>query len=106
MLKRMLSLALVGAVAAVLSGCYGTPVRPPVGNIYTDFRAPLFGGSEIGSKSGSAEVECYVGLIATGDCSFAAAARNGGITKITASDYAFFNVLGVYQRFTTVVHGE
>jgi len=49
---------------------------------------------------------CILGLVATGDASTEAAAREGGISTIHSADYSYFNVLGVYQRYETIVHGE
>jgi hypothetical protein len=105
----LLGLGLMGGAAAMLTGCYSAPVIPPVGYIYSDYKAPLdadYDKTEVGMKSGSAESISILGLFATGDCSAKTAADNGGIHTIQGADYTFFNVLGVYQRFNTVVYGE
>lgn len=101
--------ALVSLVAAalMLGGCIAAPVVPPVGIIYTNMEAPIGGGPrESGSKTGRSSVTAILGLISTGDGSVAAAARAGGIRTVKGVDYEFSNVLFIYQRYTTVVHGD
>ena len=63
-----------------LSGCYSAPIMPPTGIFYNDTKAPMNpGAKDIGSKSGRATTTSWFGLVSTGDCSFDAAAKNGGI---------------------------
>ncbi len=109
----MLSLAralLAISLAFSLGGCQFTaPVVPPTGLFYSDIKAPMdidLDKTAVGAKSGEAMVTTILGVVATGDCSIKAAAQNGGITTIESVDYKFFNVLGVYQTFTTIVHGN
>ena len=93
----------------LLQGCLSAPVVPPIGIIYTELRAPLdvdYQATPVTGKSGSAESMSILGLVATGDASAKAAADNGGIKKIEHADYYYFNVLGVVQRYRTVVYGE
>ena len=47
-----------------------------------------------------------LGLYAAGDCSIAAAARNGGLKKIYYTDYEYFNVIGIWQKATVIAYGE
>lgn len=105
---------LVGMVAALgacvmLSGCLVAPVVPPVGIIYTDFKAPLdynASGETVGTRSGEAETMSILALVALGDASIKTAAQNGGITQIHSIDYHYTNIVGVYQKYVTIVHGE
>ncbi len=95
--------------ALLASGCYSAPVMPPLGAIYADVKAPLTAEAEkpsITEQKGEATSESILGLIAWGDCSLAAAAKDGKLTEIEYADYAFMNVLGVYQKFTVVAHGK
>jgi hypothetical protein len=88
-------------------GCVGAPVVPPLGVIYTDLDAPLtLGGGDFGSRRGESSVECFLGLISTGDAGVRAAAKNGGISQVKRVDYEFYNLLGIYQRYTTVAYGN
>lgn len=107
--KRILAAVVFAAAAATMSGCYSAPVKPPVGLIYADISAPLdfdSSNSAVGSKSGTSEAIGILGLVSTGDASLKTAAKNGGIETITGADYNFTNIIGVYQKFETVAHGE
>jgi hypothetical protein len=111
-MKKALAAVLVVSGAAMLSGCLTAPVMPPMGIIYTSYRAPLdfdqegAEGTVIGSKEGMAHTTSILGLVAQGDASIVTAAKNGEITKVHGADYDYFNVLGVYQKYTTIVRGE
>jgi hypothetical protein len=109
MRSALLGLILLGVL--LLAGCAGycTPVIPPFGLIYSDYKAPMsheVNGAKVGSKTGIAESKSILGLIAWGDCSINTAAKNGNIQTINHADYAYMNVLCVYQSFKTTVYGE
>ena len=60
-----------------------------------------------GRKMGQATGRNILGIIADGDCSIEAAARQGGITEVSTVDYKIKQVLwGAYVECTTVVTGE
>lgn len=94
------------AVAFGAMGCIGAPIVPPLGLIYTDIDAPLTLAGKAGSRRGEASVTSILGLVSTGDGSVKAAAAAGGIKQVVRVDYEFYNVLGVYQRYTTVAYGD
>ena len=109
----MRALAGVAALCLVLvgaSGCYSTPVMPPIGIAYADIKAPLTAEAEkpaVTTQHGEASSESVLGLIAWGDCSLATAAGNGKLSTIEYVDYSYTNVVfGVYQKFTVIVHGK
>lgn len=106
-MKKSCILATVCAAAIITTGCVSAPFEPPMG-IYSDVTAPLSteGMIAVGSKSGEASARTILGLVATGDCSIAAAARNGGLKQITHVDYKYKNILGIVQKTTVVVYGE
>ena len=91
----------------MLGGCLSAPFQPPMGLVSVT-KAPLSteGNWEVGSKTGTASSTSVLGLYATGDCSVATAARNGGLKKVTHVDYAYENVIGIWQKATVIVHGE
>ena len=60
----------------------------------------------MGPKKGEATAKTILGLVATGDCSIAAAARNGKLKTINHIDYKYKNILGIVQETTVVVYGE
>jgi hypothetical protein len=104
---KTLPIALLGCL--LLSGCIAAPVVPPLGVIYTDYDAPLdlVPRGNPGAKTGEAHVTSILGLVSWGDGSVRAAANNGGIKDVKLVDYHFKSVVfGVYQRYTTVAHGD
>ena len=107
---RVIARALLASVLIFpFSGCIVAPVVPALGWIYSDFKAPLdidMNQTTVASKTGTATAKSWLGVVALGDCSIKAAATNGGLTTIESVDYKFFNVLGFYQEFTTIVHGN
>lgn len=101
-----LALALAALIDA--SGCMVAPVVPPQGIVFTNFKAPLDldqNGTPVSEKSGKAEVMNILNLFSWGDGSIETAAKNGGIQTIESADYEYFTVLGLFHKYTTVVHG-
>ena len=96
----------IALFACALSGCVAAPVVPPLGIVYTDIRAPLTLGGNVGSKRGTATVTAICGVVSWGDGGIRKAAANGNIQEVKLVDYEFKNVLGVYQRYTTVAYGD
>ena len=92
-------------MVGLLSGCM-TVASPAIGVLWTDLKGPLDAGTWVGKKEGTACVESILGLIARGDASIKAAARNGRITKIGSVDHRTENYLGVLGRFCTIVRGS
>ena len=68
--------------------------------------AAFEGNWEVGPRRGEASSTSVLGLYASGDCSIAAAARNGGLKKIGHVDYEYVNVVGIWQQATVIVYGE
>ena len=107
-MKKLAGLAAAAAIVGTL-GCYSAPVMPPPGMVFADIKAPLDydqEASSVSNSSGSAESLSILGLVALGDCSINTAANNGGLSTLHGADYEYFNVIGVYQTFTTVVYGD
>jgi hypothetical protein len=102
--NKLLAAALL--IGAMLAGCAMAPVIPPRGILFTDQKAPLFGGHEVGSKEGCASAYCVLFLVGWGDSSITAAACNANISQIKMMNYEMFSILGLYQRYTTIVHGD
>ena len=90
-----------------LGGCISAPFQPPMGMI-SQVKAPLStdGNWKVGLKSGSADVQCVLGLYAWGDCSITAAAVNGGLKQVDFVDYKYDNLIGIWQRTTGTAYGE
>lgn len=108
-MKKLLSFVILAGLVLSLTGCYVTPVMPPVGGIFNDTYAPLsidYNKTAVAAKSGVAKTESILGAVSWGDCSTQAAAKAGGITTVESADYHFYNVMGVYQKFEVIVHGN
>ena len=108
MSKSILKCLLIALVSSFfLTGCIFAPVVPPKGLLYTDQKAPLMPIPTpiVGDAEGTSSTHTILFLVAFGDGSIDAAAKNGGITTITHLDYEFENYLGIYQRYTTIAKG-
>lgn len=93
------------------AGCggYFAPVMPPSGLAFTAIKAPIDTDADktpVASKSGESSSFSIFLLFAFGDASVNSAAENGGLTTIDQVDYSYLNILGLFQSFTTIVHGE
>jgi TRL-like protein family len=104
--KTFLALAISVPLALTFAGCIAAPVVPPTGLVYTDIQAPLTFRAEPSTKRGTASTSSILGLFAWGDGGVNAAAHNGAIHDVKQVEYEFLNVIGVYQRYTTVVYGD
>jgi len=106
-MKRTFAIVLASLLAVGLAGCLSAPFQPPSGMVSVT-TAPLSteGNWEVGSKRGEASSTSLFCMYATGDCSIAAAARNGGLKKIGHVDYEYVNYVGIWQKATVIVYGE
>jgi hypothetical protein len=60
-----------------------------------------------GQKTGKAAMYSVLGLVAWGDASTMAAAKQGGIATVNHMDKEFLNVVfGIYTETTTIVYGD
>jgi len=61
----------------------------------------------LGQKEGKAVMYSVLGLVAWGDASTAAAAKQGGIAQVNHMDREFKNIFfGFYTETTTIVYGD
>ena len=77
--------------------------------VYTHIVRPLdidVQDTDLGDKVGEAYHQNVLWLVAWGDAGMQAAAKNGGITTLKHADTRILNVLGLYQRTTTIVYGN
>ena len=99
-------------VITCLLGCAGFPVAPvvpPQGFLFNSTEAPLdvdMNKTQLGEKQGNSSTYCVLSLVAWGDASTQAAAKDGGLTQINHLDYKMLNVLGLFSQFTTTAYGE
>jgi hypothetical protein len=98
-MKRLKSFFLAVSAVFLLSGCLYTNVLAPYD---TDLNK-----TELGDKTGTASSQSLLWLVAWGDGSTAAAAKQGRISTITHMDREVFSVLfGLYTKTTTIVYGN
>ena len=87
------------AICLLCSGC-----------LYTNIRTPLdtnVDQTQIGSKVGRASAQSVLFLVATGDASVEAAARNGGLTVINHLDVENQIILfGLFSKTTMIAYGD
>jgi hypothetical protein len=83
----------------LLSGCFYAHVVTPLD---TDVNKTV-----LGAKTGKAESQSVLWLVAWGDAGTAAAAKNGGITTVNHMDReTLFVLFGIYTSTTTIVYGD
>jgi hypothetical protein len=98
-------LVLTLSCGALLSGCVLShgPVMAP---ITINMTGPVSAGpAPTSPKIGKAEAWGIL-VFSTGDASISAAMQNGGITRIHHVDHETQNFLGIWAKYTTIVHGE
>jgi hypothetical protein len=96
-LVKLFATALV--VMFLLTGCLYTHILTPYD---TNLDKTV-----LGPKTGRAVMYSILGLVAWGDASTAAAAKQGGLSTINHMDKEFLNVIfGIYTETTTIVYGE
>lgn len=99
MVKRIVLLMVIVALAGVLNGCLYANVKTPL-DIDAD-------NTKMGTKVGTATIQSVLWLVAWGDASTEAAAKNGNISVINHMDHEAFSVFfGLYSKSTTIVYGE
>jgi TRL-like protein family len=80
------------------------------GCLYTHVKMPYdtnLDKTVLGQKTGKAKMHSVLWLVAWGDASSAAAAKQGGITTLNHMDREFLNIVfGIYTETTTIVYGD
>ena len=109
MKRSLLALAVSSSVFLTTScAMLSAPVIPPPAAIQV-YKAPLDLDNDEslpGTKHGESSTQNILGLVSWGDASTRAAVENGGIKTIRSADYEFLTVLGIYSKYTTIVHGD
>ncbi|TNF68903.1 MAG: TRL-like protein family [Gammaproteobacteria bacterium] len=106
MIKKLFLLSAVSSTV-LLSGCAS---YLPMGQIYTGVHgAPVSGQinpNVAPAKEGKACSISILGLVAVGDMTVDSAAKEGGISQVASVGYTSQNILGVYGKYCTIVHGS
>ena len=96
-IAKLLSAVLV--VAFLGTGCLYTHVMTPYD---TNLDKTV-----LGQKTGKASMYSVLWLVAWGDASTAAAAKQGGLATVNHMDKELLNVVfGIYTETTTIVYGD
>jgi hypothetical protein len=101
--------AVVFLVVTLFCFCVGgCATYIPAGALYTGGKAgvAVADGDLNCSKVGTAESNSLFALVTWGDSSIQTAAKNGGISKVKYVDYEVQNILGIFGKYTTIVHGD
>ena len=98
-MKMVKLFATVFVVAFLGTGCLYTHVMTPYD---TNLNKTV-----LGQKTGKAAMYSVLGLVAWGDASTAAAAKQGGLATVNHMDKEFLNIVfGIYTETTTIVYGD
>lgn len=98
-MKPLTIVMMVLMVVLTLSGCAYVNTKTP-------FDVDL-NNTDMGTKVGTAEAYSLLWLVAWGDASYAAAAKNGDIKVLKHADQQTFQVLlGLYTRWRVIVYGD
>lgn len=104
--NNMKKILILTSVSALLCSCGGGLSERPMGIIYANTADPIAATSSSGSRTGVATATSYLGLVALGDASIAAAKAQGGISTVSSVDVKRENILGVVSKYTTTVKGN
>jgi hypothetical protein len=98
-MKKLVFFVAVMLSMSMLSGCLYTHVLTPYDR---DLNKTV-----LGQKKGEASNQSVLWLIAWGDASTAAAAKQGGLTTVNHMDLEVLVVVfGLYTKTTTIVYGD
>lgn len=110
-MRRIVATAALVLASTSLTGCFSaglSTVQTGVpGLLFAQTTTPEgVSANPRGSKTGTATCTSILGLIAEGDCSITAAAKQGNITRIATVDRSVKNILSLYAQVTITVTGE
>lgn len=104
---RITKILLVLAASILITSCAAGRSPVSAGFFFSNVGGPEgVSSNTLGSKHGSACALNVLGLFAAGDASINAAAKNGGITKVSHVDYSTSSILMLYANSCTEVYGE
>ena len=106
-MKKVFTSVACAVCALMLTSCALVNYAPTTGFVYQSQKGPgLVTSNSLGHKVGTSQATSILGVYASGDASIDAAAKAGGIKKISHVDYESSNILGIYAKHTTIVYGE
>lgn len=105
-MKRTIALVAIAASSFVLNSCGIGAMPQPIGVVYANVADPVAATTSTGTRTGEATATSYLGIVAIGDSSIAAAKANGHISTVSSVDVKRENILGIISKYTTVVKGN
>ena len=112
-MKKNITLAVSILLLLSIVGCTFPLARPmPLGTgvVYSNVQFSDDGypvnDALVGSRRGESSMSEILCCFASGNASVTRAAQDGGISKIKTVEHEFFNILLIYQSYTTYVTGE
>jgi len=91
--------------AVLLSGC-AIAHGPVIAPVTLDMKGPVSAGPAVSSPRVGRSEAWGILVFGTGDASISAAMANGGIKRIHHVENETTNILGIYAKYVTIVHGE
>ncbi len=77
------------------------------GFIYSGhYEGDMVTANQAGRKRGEACTQNILGLFTSGDASFSAAMKNGGVTVVSSADREYRSFLGIWGRMCLIVTGN
>lgn len=103
----MKKLALAAFALSMFTGCATSQRAPVTGFLFNETKsAEGAAGPTSTAKTGRSCATSILGIVGTGDASITAAAKNGGITRISYVDGESKGILGVWAEYCTVAYGD
>lgn len=103
---KHLKILVAAGLVLLVTGC-AAGRAPVTGYLFSDVKgSESVSSNTAGKKTGSACATSILGWVGTGDASAAAAAKSGGITKISSVDYHTRSILGLWAESCTQVTGD
>ena len=105
---KLMKIVLAMGLAASSMFAVGCASGPPLsGLLYSDVQGPINAtGAPKGTMHGQSCVSSYLGLVALGDASITAAAKNANVTQVSHVEQSYTNILGFWAQFCTIVYGN
>lgn len=112
-MKKVSIISIIILMLLSFSGCTFPLARPmPLGTgvvysnvTFSDDNYPMK-NAVVGNRKGEASMSSILCCFTFGNASVIRAAQNEGISKITTVEHSYFNLLLIYQSYTTTVTGE
>lgn len=113
---KTLSTLLLLTIMLLLGGCYTSPVKPPLGIIFTQVTHPVTmefrdtpveddGTRMVSDKTTGFYIDLFLNA-AFGESDVDLLARRGGLTEVHYAEGRYTNVLGIYQEVELLVYGR